>query len=329
MKKLLVLLLTLAMILALAACGGSPAELGSTAKDAAEPEPESESTVEPEEEPAEEEPLEEEPTEEEPLEEEPLEEEPTEEEPTEEEPLEEEPAEEEPAEEEPLEEEPAREEAPKAPERSESSEIDARLRMEKSSAQSANRGKFFKNGVTEDDFSDLDLNTSYGATIGPVRSSNKLYPISSLEELYRECGKEEVGKILVVRRQYDYPKGDAFCAIDFGVMKYLPEEYYPSKLSEVEYVVLVTYDYSSVGTFLVTSTTTRGNSSTDFSYEVDGLQIKATIETIGFPSRSVYYSSSTKGSRSLNVLGGTTDWKCGDPPQIGSYLIDAVGKAMK
>ncbi len=128
LKKLLALLLSLALILSLAACGGQKAEeTAPAAEETAEEPAEEPAEEEPAEEPAEEEPTEvpeeepaEEPAEEEPTEA-PEEEEPTEE-PAEEEPTEE-PAEEEPAEEEPAEEEPAEEEEPAAEEPAEEVEL--------------------------------------------------------------------------------------------------------------------------------------------------------------------------------------------------------------
>ena len=106
MKKLMALLLVLALALGLAACGTKEPAPAATEAPAAE-----ETVEETAEEPAEEEAAEEEPAEEEPAEEEAAEEEPAEEEAAEEEPAEEEAAEEEPAEEEAAEEEPAKEEA--------------------------------------------------------------------------------------------------------------------------------------------------------------------------------------------------------------------------
>lgn len=128
MKKVWILAVILAFVLAFTACGGNnvpeppapPAVETPAPPTPAPPTPEPPAEDEPvEDEPAEDEPAEDEPAEDEPAEDEPAEDEPAEDEPAEDEPVEDEPVEDEPAEEpvedEPVEEEPVATPAPPAP----------------------------------------------------------------------------------------------------------------------------------------------------------------------------------------------------------------------
>ena len=211
---------------------------------------------------------------------------------------------------------------------------DARLKAEKAVVMLDEYRSTVGDGLTAEDLSNWDLGITLGSqVIGEIDASEYLYPIDSksLQELSAMCAGAPTGKVLAVRQQYDYPKGEASFAIDFRLMRYLPIEKYPESLSEVEYVVVVTYDHKSVGNYQVTSESTWSNgSTTQNTYDVVGLQIFAHIETIALPSqRTVYTSNNIYGGKDIVALGGTTEWKCGSAPEIGEYILKALNAAMK
>ena len=207
------------------------------------------------------------------------------------------------------------------------SNIDSRLLAESAKAIIREYRSSINEGITADDLSGWDIGIVIGSSvIGSIDPSDNMIAFSSLSDLYSKCGTNPSGKVLVVRHQYDYPDHNEYCAVDFNIMRYLPKELYPQSLSAVEYVVVVTYDYSKTGTYRVTNTYTwTSGDTTQSSYDVVGLQIKARVETVMLPSqRAVYTSQTIVGESSPSLLGGTTDWKCGDPPALGEYIIKAV-----
>ena len=75
------------------------------------------------------------------------------------------------------------------------------------------------------------------------------YTVSSLDDLYSQCGTNPQGKILIVCERHSYPDRNESYAVRFDLMELLPAERYPSSLSEVEYVMLISYDFSKDGTY--------------------------------------------------------------------------------
>ena len=210
---------------------------------------------------------------------------------------------------------------------------DARLKAEKAVVMLDEYRSTVGDGLTADNLSNWDLGITFGSqVIGEIDASEYLYPIDfkSIQELSAKCASAPTGKVLVVRQQYDYPKGEANFAIDFRLMRCLPIEKYPESLSEVERVVVITYDHMSIGTYQVTSESTWSNSSTtQNTYDVVGLQIFARIETVVLPSqRTVYTSNNIYGDKNILALGGTTEWKCGSAPEIGEYIFKALNAAI-
>lgn len=211
---------------------------------------------------------------------------------------------------------------------------DIRLKAEKAVVILDEYRSIVGDGLTADNLSNWDLGITFGSqVIGEIDASEYLYPIDSksIQELSAKCADAPAGKVLVVRQQYDYPKGEANFAIDFRLMRYLPIEKYPESLSEVEYVVVITYDHRSVGNYQVTSEATWSDgSTTQNTYDVVGLQIFAHIDTISLPSqRTVYTSNNVYGGKDIVALGGTTKWKCGSAPEIGEYILKAFNTALK
>ena len=67
--------------------------------------------------------------------------------------------------------------------------------------------------------------------------------MKSLDELYSMCGTKGSGKILLVREYHSYPDHEAVCEIAEWAMKYIPLEYFPISVDEVDYVVVLSYDF--------------------------------------------------------------------------------------
>lgn len=67
--------------------------------------------------------------------------------------------------------------------------------------------------------------------------------LKSLNQLYSMCGAKGYGKTLVVREYHSYPNHEAVYEIAEWAMKYMPLEYFPMSVDEVDYVVVLSYDF--------------------------------------------------------------------------------------
>ena len=136
--------------------------------------------------------------------------------------------------------------------------------------------------------------------------------VSSLSDLYKQCGTNPQDKILVVVQLHDYPNRETYQAIIPKSMASIPAAYYPSSLEEVGYIVLVSYDYTKVGAY--------GNT-------IDALQLKASVNVLKMPSQKQVFSSGTlKGEFPPNVIFYFTprEWESGTAPDISEKLHDAI-----
>lgn len=136
--------------------------------------------------------------------------------------------------------------------------------------------------------------------------------IPSLSDLYKQCGTDPQNKILVVVQLHDYPNRETYQAILPESMEFIPSAYYPSSLAEVEYVVLISYDYTKVGTY---------------GYTIGALQLKARVEVLKMPSQKQVFSSGTLwGEYPPNYIEYwiAPEWESGPDPDIGEKFYDAL-----
>lgn len=143
------------------------------------------------------------------------------------------------------------------------------------------------------------------------------FVISSMDDVYSQCGTAPAGKILIVLQTHDYPDKNKAYMVSNGVMSLLPVEYRPASLAEVEYVVMINYNYSKTGKY------TKGTVA---------VQENAKITIYRMPDKkSVATSSSLKGSRAPSTVyyyGTPPEWYSGGAPNVSKKLIELLKKIM-
>lgn len=162
--------------------------------------------------------------------------------------------------------------------------------------------------------------------IGEIQSESNLIPVTSLDALLQKTAVTPAGKVLILREQYGYPKAEPYYAVDLGEMSRLPASVYPASLSEVEYLITLSYDYTQTnrGTLVIS----YGDGSKTQNPVVI-LRLKGQVRVVALPSnQELYHSPVVQGGTSPYALGGGADWKCGDPPRIGKYIYTAITKVM-
>lgn len=128
--------------------------------------------------------------------------------------------------------------------------------------------------------------------------SYTLFGYATIEEVLKQCGTDPKGKLLVYSRRAPEKTGNPEKAeINFSTMALMPEDLYPQRLSEVEYLLEFFYgDYKTVATY------------TDKS---KGIQVNGKITLTRIRDKKVLFSVSMTG---------------GSPPYSKSGSGDAYGK---
>lgn len=141
--------------------------------------------------------------------------------------------------------------------------------------------------------------------------------VRSLEELYKNCGTNPAGKILIVVQTHDFPDKNATAMISFGAMELLPAEYHPASLAEVEHVVLIDYNYSRSGSYTKGTKAVRENAKITI-YHMPDLKAIASSNTLqgGYAPGSFYY------------YGSPPAWKSGGAPNVSAKLVEMLKKIM-
>lgn len=158
-----------------------------------------------------------------------------------------------------------------------------------------------------------------GSMIGSYSaSSNSTITINSLDDLYSKCGSEAAGKILIVAQRHSYSGKTASQAVLMDMMRLLPGKYFPSSLAEVQYIVLVTYDYVQDGSYTHTTVSLRENGK---------------VEVIRMPDKYKPYTSGTEnGGQSPYTFmysGSPPAWKSGDAPNMGASIHKALSTIIR
>lgn len=165
-----------------------------------------------------------------------------------------------------------------------------------------------------------------GDHIGEIRAEPDLIPVTSLSALLQKTAITPAGKFLILREQYGYPKEQPYYAVDFETMSGLPSSLYPVSLSEVEYLITLSYDYSQINRGTLVTSFSDGSKTRQ---PVVVLRLKGQVRLESLLSKQeLYRSPVVHGGSSPSLLGGGTDWKCGDPPRIGKYIYTAITKVM-
>ena len=159
--------------------------------------------------------------------------------------------------------------------------------------------------------------------IGPTEDSDKAWAVSDIAALYKKCGTDPKGKVLILRKQYSYPKGETYYAVDKWLMGYLYSDLFPSDLSEVEYILTVTYDYANAGAYI--RTTTVGSNTT--SENVTFLRTKAMVELVHLTdNKSIHKSQWIQGGNAPSAYSGEDKWISGTMPEPADQIIAAINK---
>lgn len=161
-----------------------------------------------------------------------------------------------------------------------------------------------------------DMGPAYSA-IGKLPGDGDL-EVTSPEDIYAACGTDPKGKILILRQQRDYDTDSNSYAISLDLMRYLPADRFPAALSEVEYVILVSYSYNANGTYtLITK----------------ALRESGQVILYKLPEKWSQYSSGTKyGASAPNTFyyyGDPPTYMSGGCPELGSFIYTAYTKAVQ
>ena len=160
-----------------------------------------------------------------------------------------------------------------------------------------------------------DAFTSKESMVGALSSSSDGYTDLAL---FQACGGDPQGKILLVMKTVDYPNKDETQVILFDLMENLPTQYYPRSLKEVEYLVIISYDFVNDGTY---------------DKDTVGLREYAQVQVYRLPGeQSVYNSGTVYGAHSPDSFlytGLPPVWKSGGVPNIIDKFYDALTAAMQ
>lgn len=133
-----------------------------------------------------------------------------------------------------------------------------------------------------------------------------------LETVYGLCGAAPAGKVLILCKTVDYPDKSPNYGYVYNLMEQMPLHFYPASLSEVEYILLLSYDYTKYGTY-------EGGSA--------ALQENGRVQLIRVSDRrTIYQSPTVAGSpppywmSSLLLVWG---WGSGNAPDLTAQAISA------
>ena len=158
-----------------------------------------------------------------------------------------------------------------------------------------------------------------GSMIGSFKSSTvDEFVISDLKTLYDQCGKKPTGKILIVAQRHTYSDRETTQAILMNLMRLLPGEYYPASLDEVEFIVLVDYDYLKEGNYMFVTV---------------ALQEYAEVTVIRATDMQELYSSQridgNSAPSSFSYSGTPPTWKSGNAPNMGEEIHSAISSIIE
>lgn len=148
-------------------------------------------------------------------------------------------------------------------------------------------------------------------------SGDENISVNSLEDLYARCGSNPAGKILIVVQTHDFPDKNASQMISFGAMDLLPAEYHPSSLSEVEYLVLIDYNYNRTGSYTKGTKAARETAKITIYHMPDKKSVAASNTLYGGNAPNSFY-----------YYGSPPAWKSGGAPNISEKLVELLKKIM-
>ena len=143
------------------------------------------------------------------------------------------------------------------------------------------------------------------------------FTVTSMDDLYSQCGTAPAGKILIVLRAKNFSGKTTKQVVSLAAMDLLPAEYRPASLAEVEYVALIDYDYKQTGRYMIGTAAVQEN---------------AKINIYKMPAKKSAASSGTlRGSGAPYTMyyqGTPPAWYSGGAPNVSSKLVELLKKVM-
>lgn len=155
----------------------------------------------------------------------------------------------------------------------------------------------------------LDVPIGFTMIGKPEKNSRGWYVVDDLDSFYQQCGENSEGKILILVKSHSYD-GEVRYAVSLDLMEQLPESYIPLSLDEVEYVVLVEYDYETVGHYLGGGFALRENAYVKI-YQFPGQEFKDISREI-------------KGEDPPYTVSHRSSWYTGGAPNVGGEVYNAI-----
>lgn len=152
------------------------------------------------------------------------------------------------------------------------------------------------------------------AMIGSYETSTEgLYVVDDLSALYAKCAQNPNGKVLIIAQRHSYSDGNQTQAILFDLMRLLPSECYPASLDEVEYVVVINYDYEKEGSYMYVTVALKEYADITVYQASDMRQL--------YKSKIIYGASAPS---SFSYYGTPPAWKSGKAPNMGEEIHTAI-----
>lgn len=153
-------------------------------------------------------------------------------------------------------------------------------------------------------------------------SDIRVLPYETVEGVLKEMGSNPNGKILILKEfwdQQDNTKSDSKLRqrklmVCGELMNRLPEELYPTSAADVEYVIVLSYDYTVTGTYM------------GMGRVISGYQEKGTVKAYSLPGVKTVYNSGTQYGTKLgsNVKMSDNRVLTGGRPYMGSCVMTAL-----
>lgn len=172
-------------------------------------------------------------------------------------------------------------------------------------------------------FSDWAHGFAGGEPIGPIEKSQNVFPVEDPEALYAQCGTDPQGKVLILRTQRNYPQdGTIHYSVETYLMGQLPQELYPKDLSQVQYVILLDYDFFNAGNYVRTFTYGDDKQTDTFAF----LRVKGRISVTDLTNdKTLFTSPWVNGTGEADVWGAEV-FQVSNKPDLTDHFITAVEK---
>lgn len=164
------------------------------------------------------------------------------------------------------------------------------------------------------------IDTGSTAIASPIEKAMDI-GCDSKEQLLKNLNKDTAnGKVLIIKGMRSFNQDSQAWAADFGLMQLLPVHWLPRDLSEVEYLVTVTYNYRDTGE--------RYQNSSGQVVDTKALRESAQVHVYSMKTGSVLFTSkNVQGPGTPESYSYSTKppaWISGGRPDIGSELFRAL-----